>query len=192
MMSWLILGLLVFFSAHSVRIFAEDWRTRFIEEKGKLTWRAIYSFFSLAGLALIIYGFGESRANPVFLWNPPLWTRHTALLLNYIAFLLLAAGNIPRNHFKSLLGHPMYAGIKVWAFAHLIANGRLGDMLLFGCFLVWSIAGFSAARRRDRKEGVMPTPGSFTGSLIVFIGGTAVYAVFVLYLHMILIGVPPY
>ena len=142
-MIWLILGLIVFFSNHSVRIINDEFRTRFIEEKGKLAWRGLYSVMSLLGLGMIIYGFGETRADPVFLWNPPLWTRHAAAFLVFIAFLLLAAGQIPRNHIKQKLGHPMFAGTKIWAFAHLIANGRLGDTLLFGCFLIWAIAGFS-------------------------------------------------
>ena len=85
-MIWLILGLIVFFSNHSVRIINDEFRTRFIEEKGKLAWRGLYSMMSLLGLGLIIYGFGETRADPVFLWNPPLWTRHAAAFLVFIAF----------------------------------------------------------------------------------------------------------
>ena len=191
-MIWLILGLVIFFANHSVRIVADDWRTRFIEAKGKLAWRAIYSVFSLVGLGLIIYGYGASRADPVFLWNPPLWTRHMAMLLNLLAFFLLAAGNIPRNHLRHNLGHPMYAGIKIWAFAHLAANGRLGDVLLFGCFLVWAIVGFSVSRKRDRKAGVIYEAGTLAGTSMVTIAAIAAYGIFVLFLHQSLIGVSPY
>jgi len=191
-MAILILGLTLFFSVHSVRIVADDWRTRFIESKGKLAWRGIYSVLSLAGLALIIYGFGMSRADPVFLWNPPLWTRHVTALLVLFAFFLLAAGNIPNNHFKAKLGHPMFLGIKVWAFAHLIANGRLGDVLLFGTFLVWSIIGYSAARKRDRKAGVVYEAGSAAGTAMAVSAGTLLYALFAFSLHSLLIGVPTF
>lgn len=191
-MLYLILGLVLFFSVHSVRIIADDWRTKFIETKGKLAWRGIYSVFSVLSLVLIVYGFGESRANPVLIWNPPLWTRHGASLLVFIAFILLAAGHIPRNHIRQKLGHPLFAGIKVWAFAHLIANGRLGDILLFSCFMIWSIIGFAAARKRDRTAGVVYQKGTFVGTIKVSLAGTVMYAVFALYLHRLLIGVPPF
>lgn len=189
-MIWLILGLIFFFSIHSVRIINDDFRSRFIEEKGKLAWRGMYSIAALLGLVLIIYGFGESRANPVFLWNPPLWTRHAAIFLMFLSFLLLAAGNIPRNHIKQRLGHPMFAGVKIWAFAHLIANGRLGDTLLFGCFLIWAIVGFSAARKRDRKAGVVYESGTVLGTAMTSSSATAIFALFLFYLHTYLIGVP--
>lgn len=188
----LVLGLVFFFAVHSVRIVADDWRTRFIADKGKMAWHGLYSVLSLAGLVLIIYGFGASRADPVFLWNPPLWTRHVAALLVLFAFFLLAAGFIPRNHLKAKLGHPMFLGIKVWAFAHLIANGRLGDVLLFGSFLVWAIVGYSAARKRDRLAGVVYEKGTMAGTAIVASAGTLLYAIFAFALHRILIGVPTF
>lgn len=191
-MGYLLTGLILFFAVHSVRIVADDWRTQFIAGNGENTWKGIYTVLSLAGLALIVIGFGASRADPVFLWNPPLWTRTAAIILTWFAFLLIAAGNIPRNRLKHKLGHPMFAGIKIWAFAHLIANGRLGDVLLFSCFLVWAIAGFSAARRRDRKAGVSYDKGTVKGNILVFVSGTALYALFAFYLHQVLIGVPPF
>lgn len=191
-MALLIAGLILFIATHSVRIVADDWRSRFIETNGKLVWRGIYSVLALSGLVLIIYGFGASRGDPVFLWNPPLWTRHLAALLVLVAFVLLAAGNIPRNHIKAKLGHPMFAGIKIWALAHLIANGRLGDVLLFGTFLIWSIVGFSAARKRDRRDGVDYGNGTVAGTALTMVGGIVIYLLFAFYLHRVLIGVPPF
>lgn len=188
----LILGLIIFLGNHSIRIIADGWRTRFIAAKGKNTWRAIYSVFSLLGLVLIIYGYGASRMDPVFIWNPPLWTRHVAALLVYVAFLLLAAAGVPNNHFKAKLGHPMFAGVKLWAFAHLLANGRLGDILLFGAFLVWAVIGFSAGRRRDKKAGVSWGRGTARGTTIVVVSGTVAYGIFAFYLHRLLIGVSPF
>ena len=189
-MIYLVVGLLLFFSIHSVRIVADGWRSQFIEDKGKLVWHGIYTVVSLVGLGLIIYGFGLSRADPVFLWNPPVWTRMAAITLTLFAFFLFAAANIPHNHIKAKLGHPMFAGTKIWALAHLIANGRLGDVLLFGCFLVWAIVGFSAARRRDRLAGIDYGQGTMMGTTLVGIAGTVIYALFAFVLHQLLIGVP--
>ena len=191
-MTFLIIGLILFFIPHSLRIFADDWRTQFIEEKGEKTWKGIYSVVSLIALGLIVCGFGLSRTDPMVLWYPPLWTRHVTSLLAYFAFLLFAAGNIPGNHLKARLGHPMFLGVKIWALAHFISNGRLGDALLFGCFLLWAIAGYSAARKRDRLAGVDYGQGSAKGTMMVFIGGTAVYAVFALYLHRLITGIQPF
>ncbi len=191
-MIWLIAGLVIFFSVHSVRIFASSWRTRCITIKGENVWKGIYSVLSLAGLLLIIYGYGLSRADPVFLWTPPSWTRHLASLLVLLAFILLAAANVPGNHLKARLGHPMYAGVKIWAFSHLITNGRLGDALLFGCFLVWAIVGFSSARRRDRLAGTAYPGGTAKGTVITVVGGFIAYGIFASYLHRVLIGVPPF
>jgi len=191
-MGYLIAGLIIFLGNHSIRIVADDFRTQIIENKGKIFWRVIYSVFSLAGIALIIYGFGESRANPVFIWNPPLWTRHAAALLVLFAFILFAAAGVPNNHIRAKLGHPMFAGIKIWAFAHLLANGRLGDILLFASFMVWGIVGFSASRRRDKQAGATWGTGTAGGTTKALVGGIVVYGVFAFWLHGLLIGVPPF
>src|SRR5687767_7836050 len=190
-MTFLIAGLLLFIGAHSVRIFANDWRNSVISRIGIKQWKMRYSIIALVGFFLLIYGFVLSRANPVFVWNPPLWSRHLAALLTLFAFILFAAAEIRGNHIKSKLGHPMYLGTKLWAFAHLMANGRLGDILLFGVFLVWAILGFAAARRRDRREGVVYPAPSAQKTAIAIIAGVVVWAVFAFWLHRILIGVAP-
>jgi uncharacterized membrane protein len=190
-MTLLIAGLLIFMINHSIRIFAPDWRERFMQSYGTNTWKAVYSLFSLIGLLLIVYGYGMTRSNPVFIWNPSLWTRHIAITLTWISFVLLAAAHVPRNHIKQKLGHPMYAGIKVWAFAHLIANGRLSEILMFGAFMVWAIIGFSAGRRRDRAAGVTWPSGTTRGTVITIIAGSAAWFIFAWWLHYLLIGVSP-
>jgi uncharacterized membrane protein len=190
-MTFLTAGLLLFIGAHSVRIFANDWRNSVISRIGIKQWKMRYSIIALVGFFLLIYGFVLSRADPVFVWNPPLWSRHLAALLTLFAFILFAAAEIPGNHIKSKLGHPMYLGTKLWAFAHLTANGRLGDILLFGTFLIWAILGYSAARRRDRREGVVyPTPTA-QKTAIAIIAGIVVWAVFAFWLHRVLMGVAP-
>jgi uncharacterized membrane protein len=190
-MTYLIAGIFLFIGIHSTRIFASDWRNTLISRIGLQKWKLLYSVISLAGLVLLIYGFGQTRANPVFVWTPPLWTRHLAALLTLLAFILFAAAEIPGNHIKNKLRHPMYLGTKLWAFAHLMANGRLGDILLFGVFLIWAIIGYSAARRRDRREGVVYPAPVAQKTVTAIIAGIAVWAIFAFWLHRVLIGVSP-
>lgn len=190
-MTLLITGLILFLGVHSTRIVADGWRGSMIGQLGLKKWKMVYSIIALIGLVLIVYGFGQTRADPAFIWEPPLWTRHMAALLTLLAFILFAAAEIPGNHIKSTLGHPMYMGTKIWAFAHLIANGRLGDIVLFGAILMWAITGYSAARRRDRRDGVVYPAPSSQKTAIAIIAGIVIWAVFALWLHRLLIGVSP-
>lgn len=190
-MTLLIAGIILFLGVHSTRIVADGWRGRMIGQIGLKKWKMLYSIISLTGLVLIIYGYGQTRADPAFIWQPPLWTRHMAALLTLLAFILFAAAEIRGNHIKSKLGHPMYLGTKIWAFAHLMANGRLGDIVLFGAILIWAITGYSAARRRDRREGVVYPAPSSQKTAITIIAGIVIWAVFAFWLHRLLIGVSP-
>jgi len=187
----LILGLVAFLGLHSTRIFADDWRSARIATLGESKWKMLYSVGSGIGLALIVWGYGMARSEPVVLWNPPLWTRHLASLLVLLAFVLLVAAYVPRNHFKAAFGHPMYAGVKTWAFAHLLSNGTLADLLLFGGFLAWAVLGFRAARRRDRKAQVTYPAGTASGTIICLVVGIVAWAIFAFFLHGPLIGVRP-
>jgi len=189
-MKLLILGLILFLGAHSVRIFAEDWRARQIARLGAGGWKGAHSLVSAAGLALIVYGYAMARAEPVQLWLPPGWTRPVAGLLMLPAMILIVAAYAPANHLGSALGHPMLAGVKIWAFAHLLANGTLGDVVLFGGFLAWAVLDFRSARRRDRLTAVAVAPATALGSVLAAVIGVAAWAIFAFYLHGILIGVP--
>lgn len=188
-MTALILGLLIFLGAHSVRIVADDWRARRIARLGEMPWKGLYSLASLAGLALIVWGYGLTREVPVDLWIPPLWTRHVTTLLTLPAFILVAAAYVPGNSFKAAIGHPMVAGVKLWALSHLISNGRLGDVLLFGAFLVWAALDFRAARHRDRAADVQRTPGTPARNAATIVIGVIAWAGFAAFLHPWLIGV---
>lgn len=190
-MTLLLLGLILFLGAHSLRLVAPAWRERYLSKSGIGTYKAIYSFISLCGLILLVYGYGLARTSPVFLYETPLWARHLSLPLTWLAFVLLAATHGPANHFRAMLGHPMYAGVKVWAAAHLLANGMLADLLLFGTFLIWASAGFSIRRRQDKAAGVTQTPGTLRGTLGALVIGTVAWVIFALWLHRILIGVYP-
>lgn len=190
-MATLIIGLLVFLGVHSSRLFAPDWRQEQIARRGEMTWKTVYSLMAIAGLILIIIGYGEARTEPVFLWNPPVWTQYLAMVLTVPVFVLVVAAYVPRNGFRARLGHPMLAGVKVWALAHLLSNGTLADLLLFGSFLAWSVACFAVFRRRDRATGVSRPAGTTRGNIITIVTGLLVWYGFVVYLHQWLIGVSP-
>ena len=191
-MSLLVLGLLLFLGIHSSRIVADGPRGRFIAQRGEGAWKGLYSAVSLAGLVLIVWGYGQARQQPVVLWDSPPWTRHVAGLLMLLSFVLLTAAYVPRNAIKARLHHPMVLGIKVWAFAHLIANNTLADLLLFGSLLVWAALSLRAARQRDRTAGTVYPAGSMRGTLITIAVGAIAWGVFAFWAHGPLIGVRPF
>ena len=191
-MGVLILGLVLFLGVHSVRIVANDWRTQVIAQRGEGAWKGLYSVLSIVGLVLVVWGYGLARQQPVVLWVPPVAMRHIAALLTLASFILLVAAYVPRNDVKTWLHHPMVLGVKVWAFAHLLSNGYLADVVLFGAFLVWSVLSFRAARARDRAAGTAYPRGTLTGTAITLVAGTVAWVVFALWLHVMLIGVRPF
>ncbi|WP_341916048.1 NnrU family protein [Polaromonas sp. YR568] len=190
-MAILILGLVLFLGVHSIRIVADGWRTATIGRVGELPWKAVYALLSIVGFVLIVWGFGLARQQPVQLWMPPRGMRHLASLLTLIAFILLAATYVPRNAIKARLHHPMVLGVKVWALAHLLANGNVAHMVLFGAFLVWAALSFRAARARDRAAGTVYPAGTPAGTAITVVVGAAAWAVFAFWAHGYLIGIRP-
>lgn len=191
-MTPLILGLVLFLGTHSVRIVADGFRTAQIARLGVNGWKAIYSIVSIAGFALLVYGYGLAREAPTVLWVPPPWTRHVTALLTIPAFVLLAAAYVPGTRIKRAVGHPMVAGVKIWAFAHLLANGTLADAVLFGAFLVWAVFDYVAARRRDRASGTVYVTGPASRDVAAVTIGLAAYVVFAFWLHAWWIGVRPF
>jgi uncharacterized membrane protein len=188
----LVIGLVVFLGAHSVRMFADGWRARMIERLGPSPWKGLYSLVSIVGFVLIVWGFGVARERPVPLYTPPLALRHLNALFTLVAFVLVAAAYVPRNHFKATIGHPMVAGVKAWALGHLLATGMLHDVVLFGSFLLWAVVNFVVSRRRDRKRGTVYPWGSYLGDSIAIIVGLAAWVVFAFWLHLRWIGVYPF
>ena len=191
-MTWLIVGLLVFLVPHSVGLAAPQWRAHQVVRLGEKPWKGLYSLVSLVGFVLIIWGYGQARASPVIVFTPAVWTRHAAALLTIIAFVLIAAAYVPRTKIKAALGHPMTAGVALWAFAHLLANGEVHDVVLFGAFLVWSIATFIIRRARDREAGTTYPPGTLAKDAVAIVAGVVVSVGFALFLHGPLIGVRPF
>ena len=126
------------------------------------------------------------------LWNPPVATRHIAALLTLVAFVLLVATYVPGNQIKARLHHPMVLATKVWALAHLLANGSLANLVLFGSFLAWSVLLFANLRRRDRREQTVYAPGTAGATVITVVVGVSAWAAFAFWLHRVLIGVSPF
>lgn len=190
-MIYLLIGIFLFLGAHSVRIWADPWRERMLERLGAARWKGLYALTSAIGLGLLIWGFGLARQEPVQLWIPPNGMRHLASVLMLGSFVLLAAAYVPGNRIKARLRHPMVLSVKLWALAHLLANGNLAHGVLFGAFLVWAVLSFRAARRRDRLAGIGPETGSSGATGVAVALGVAAWLAFTLYLHGLLIGVRP-
>ncbi|MGB0750866.1 MAG: NnrU family protein [Gammaproteobacteria bacterium] len=184
----LIIGLVLFLGIHSVSIVAEGWRDSTMQRVGEGAWKGIYSLVSLAGFGLIVWGYGEARLDPVLLYAPPAWLRHVGMLVLLPVFPLLVAVYFP-GRIKRVAKHPMLLATKLWAFAHLLMNGMLADVLLFGGFLIWAIADRISMKRRTQRP--LPSlPESKINDVIVFVVGIGIYFVFVKWLHTVLIGIP--
>jgi uncharacterized membrane protein len=189
-MSLLIIGLIIFLGSHSCRIFAEPWRNHMIDRLGEVKWKGLYTIISIIGLVLVVIGYGQARQTPVVLWQPATYLTHIAILLNLVAFIFLAGSSPSNNAIRLKLKHPMILGVKVWALAHLLANGTLVDLILFGSFLLWAVLDFRSARKRPI---LMPEKAvvSNKATVIVIVSGIVIWAAFIFGLHQYLIGVSP-
>ena len=172
-----------------VFVVAPAWRDGQVAARGEPTWKGIFSVVSAAGLGWLIYGYGLARQSPVVLYTPPAALRHVALLLMLPVFPLLLAAYLP-GRIKSAAKHPMLLAVKIWALAHLLANGNLADVLLFGGFLAWAVADRISMKRRIARP-VPRGPARPANDLIAVVGGLALYAATVLVGHQWLIGVSP-
>ena len=187
-MNFLVAGLLLFLGIHSVSIVAPRARDRWARSMGPNLWRAVYSTVAVVGFVLLVRGYAAARAEPVVLYVPPGWGRHVTMLLMLPVFVMLFAAYLP-GRIKSALKHPMLVAVKLWATAHLLANGMLADVLLFGGFLAWAVVDRISLKRRPAR----PVPGaapSRWNDLFAVLLGLAAYVAFVLWLHPKLIGVP--
>ena len=188
-MTVLIVGLVLFLGMHSASIVAPAWRDALVARRGERRWKGLYTLVSLVGFGLLIYGYGVARQSPVVLYTPPLFLRHVALLLLLPVFPLLLATYLP-GRIKTAARHPMLLAVKLWAVAHLLANGTLADVLLFGGFLAWAVADRVSLKRRTVRA-VPGAPASALNDAIVIVGGLALYVAFALVLHRWLFGVAP-
>lgn len=188
-MTWLVVGLATFLGIHSLSIVAPAWRDSMAARLGELRWKRIYSIVSLAAFVALVHGCSLARQDPVVLYEPTAWMRHLAFVVMLPAFPLLLSAYLP-GRIKDAVKHPMLAATQVWAVAHLLGNGMLSDVLLFGGFLLWAVVDrLSVGRRPQRSQRTAP-PRRFN-DVIAIIGGLAVYVVIVYWAHAWLFGVSP-
>ncbi|MBL0917650.1 MAG: NnrU family protein [Hydrogenophaga sp.] len=193
-MTWLLLGLVLFIGIHSVAIVAPRGRHAIAHRMGEGPWKGLYTVVALAGFGLIVAGYSAARQDPVVLWVPPVAMRHVAALLMLPVFVLLLAAYLP-GRIQRAARHPMLAATKFWALAHLLANGNLADVLLFGSFLAWAVADRISLKRRASAgllravHGASPGPAN---DAIALVGGLALYAVFAFWAHGFLFDVRPF
>lgn len=185
----LLVGLVLFLGTHSVSIVARQWRDRSAARFGEPSWKGIYTLLSLGGLALIIWGYAQARPDSPVLYLAPAWTRHVAGLLMLVAMIALAVSVLPAGRLKGMLKHPMLLSVKVWAFAHLVANGDLASVLLFGAFLAWAVTDRISLKRRNAP---IAAAGALAWDIVAIAAGVAIYLLFVWRLHLILFGVLPF
>jgi uncharacterized membrane protein len=188
-MAWLILGLVLFLCIHSVSIVAPAWRDAQAAHLGERQWKGVYSIVSIIAFVILVVGYGMARRSAPVLYAPPPSMHHLTLLLMVPVFPLIVSAYMP-GRIKAALGHPFLDGVMLWALAHLLSNGTLADVLLFGSFLAWAVADrISAGKRPPRPpHGAAPRPSNDAKAVIV---GLIVYALFVARLHLGIIGVSP-
>lgn len=184
----LIAGIVIFLGAHSFTTFRTA-RLALIGLFGAQAYKGVHSLISLIGFGLIVWGFSLYRADGlIVVWTPPAWTGHLTIVLMWFAFVALACMNPAPGRIRGWLRHPMLVAIKIWALAHLLANGDAGGMLLFGSFLAWAVFDRIAVKRRGDMGG--PRVASFTRADAIALGAGTVAYVAMIFLHPVLIGVP--
>lgn len=186
----LLLGLVLLLGAHTVVTFREQ-RAALMSRLGDGTYKALFALVSLIGVVLIVWGFAQYRATGwIAVWSPPAWTRHVTVALIWPAIILVVA-SYSRGRIYARLKHPFLAGVKLWAVAHLISNGDLGSILLFGSVLAWAVYDrISLKRRSDAGAPNIPLGGA-RNDVIAIVVGTLLYVAFG-FLHPYIIGVPAF
>lgn len=184
----LMLGLGLFLGVHSIAIVARGLRAKLTQRWGTGNYKALYSLVALVGLALIVYGYDQARGQSSgFVYAPPTALRHLSLLLMVPVFPLLIATYLPSKT-AAKLKHPMLVAVKTWATAHLLANGHVADLLLFGSFLVWAVVDRISLKRRNARTA---SSGPIRNDVVAWSVGIAVYIVMLVFLHRWLFGISP-
>ena len=184
----LVVGLAVFLASH-LFITRRDARAKAIARFGIHTYRALFSVVSIVGLVLIVWGYGGYRAHGMIsVWSPPAFMRHVTVGLMLIAVIVFTSAFIP-SHLKAKAKHPMLAGVKTWALAHLLSNGDLGSILLFRAFLAWGVYARIAAKRRG-DLGAISAPAGYINDILVVVLGIVIYLALGYAFHPMVIGAP--
>jgi len=188
-MALLIIGLLLFLGIHSISIFALDFRNRQIE-KNHLAWKAGYSIIALIGFFLIVQGYAQAKLEPTLLYVTPPWLGHVSALLMLPVFILFIAPYFP-GKIRAVTKHPQLIAVKLWAVSHLLVNGMLADVVLFGAFLTWAVVDRISMKTRSTQPA-HHLPRSTVNDVIIVVLGLGFYGIFAMYLHQRLIGIPPF
>lgn len=186
-MAWLIIGLILFLGIHSVSIFALPLREGFVKKSEK-GWKAVYSVISFVGLGLIFYGYGAARLEPVLVYSTPYWFRHITYLLMLFTMILVVAPYLP-GKIKQVTKHPQLVAVKLWAFSHLLVNGMLADVILFGAFLAWAVLDRISMKKREQREVSSLKPRGLY-DIIAIVVGVLLTGAFIMFLHAKIIGMP--
>ena len=188
----LVAGLVAFFLVHAIPM-QTGLRARLTASLGAGAYKGLFSVVAGIGLVLIIVGYGQLQTNPdqnPELWQPPFWLRHVTHALMLPALVLLVAAYVP-SRIRDVTRHPMLAAIKLWALAHLIANGDLASVVLFGSFLAYAVVDRISVKRRAARGPIGDRLGTPAGDAIAVAGGLAAYAILVAFAHQWLFGVAP-
>lgn len=185
----LLIGIVLFFGMHSISIVASPLRDQ-LAARNELGWKLFYAVVSLIGVFLIARGYADLRQTPTLLYVPPIWLRYVAGVLLMPVFVLFLAPYFP-GKIQSTTKHPQLVAVKLWALAHLLANGTLADVLLFGSFLLWAVADRVSMKGRTARP-IPGAPESKVNDIILVVAGLLIYVAFVLRLHELLIGIKPY
>lgn len=185
-MTILIIGILVFLGVHSVRMLAPGWRDARLATMGEGPWKGSFALVALAGLVLIVWGYSQARLQSPVLYVAPYWLVHLTLLLMVFAFVSLMVSQLPAGRLKPILRHPMLLAVKIWAVAHLLVNGDLASVLLFGSLLAWAVWNRIALKRRGSP---LPVAGPLTWDIAAVVSGVALWALFIWKLHEWIAGV---
>jgi uncharacterized membrane protein len=185
----LLIGIVLFFGMHSASIVALPIRER-VAAKSENAWKVVYGLVSIVGIVLMVRGYAELRSTPTVLYVTPYWLRHVAALLLLPVFVFFIAPYFP-GKIKATLKHPQLVAVKLWAFAHLLVNGMLADVLLFGSFLAWAVVDRISLKNRPQRQ-LPGAPETAANDIILVIVGLALYAVFAVWAHEWLIGVKPF
>jgi uncharacterized membrane protein len=184
----LIAGLIIFLGAHSFTAYRKS-RLAAFPWFASPAYKGLHALVSLAGFALIIWGFSRYRAEGlVQIWYPPSWTGDINMVLMWFAFVSLACMNPAPGKIRGWLRHPMLVAVKIWALGHLLANGDAGGMLLFGSFLAWAVFDRIAVKRRGDPGA--PRVADFTSADAIALGVGTVAYVAMIFLHPVVIGAP--
>lgn len=187
-MTLLLIGLVMFLGVHSLSIINKPWRDSTAARMGEIPFKGVYSLVSLLGFAMIAWGYSIARTEPVVIYMPPVWIKHLVMLL-MLPFFVLFLATYFSGKIKATIKHPTLISVKLWALAHLLANGMLADLVLFGSFLVWAVVDHIGVKKRPVLASNIHSDFNHN-DIIAIVGGLGLYALFVLKLHGVLIGVP--